>query len=154
MITAKMQTSQSKKYWNYQVKNMVVLDRLIDEDLFLTDIAELKLQNVENFQPKEEKYSTSYSYITLTHPVNSQKKAWRVRPAILQIHQGKGLPIPQQKILNAREKGQAQGPLHHLRRDRDPQGERASQQFLYSSDGCISLFRVNNNVFIGYTHWI
>lgn len=56
VITAKLEASKSRKYWNYIVKNLVVLDRAIDENLFVKDIAKLTLPSIETYQPKEEKY--------------------------------------------------------------------------------------------------
>ena len=56
VIIAKLETSHSKIYWNYMVKNLIILDRAVEERLFLNDIAKLKIQEVENFQPLEEKY--------------------------------------------------------------------------------------------------
>lgn len=60
VITAKLETSKSLKYWNYVVKNLVVLDRAIDENLFVKDIAKLNLPSIEKYQPKEEKYGQQF----------------------------------------------------------------------------------------------
>lgn len=54
-----MQTSDSRNKWNYIIKNLIILDRAIDEGLFVYDIAKLKIDFVENFSDKDAKDSTS-----------------------------------------------------------------------------------------------
>lgn len=59
-----MQTSDSRNKWNYIIKNLIILDRAIDEGLFVYDIAKLKIDFVENFSDKDAKDSTSTLWAT------------------------------------------------------------------------------------------
>lgn len=59
-IIAKLQTSDSRHEWNYILKNLVLLDRCVEEGLFLYDVVELDLDFVKNFtdkNPKNSKFS-------------------------------------------------------------------------------------------------
>ena len=39
-IVAKIENSDSRKYWNYVLKNLILLDRSIEASLFVKDISE------------------------------------------------------------------------------------------------------------------
>ena len=41
--------SESNTKWNYMIKNLIILDRMVEEKLFLNEISDVTLENVENF---------------------------------------------------------------------------------------------------------
>ncbi len=41
--------SESNRKWNYMIKNLIILDRMVEEKLFLYEISDVTLENVENF---------------------------------------------------------------------------------------------------------
>ena len=49
-IVVKMQYSDSLKKWNYIVKNLLILDRCVEEKYFLNDISELDLPHIKNYK--------------------------------------------------------------------------------------------------------
>jgi len=49
-ILVKMQYSDSLKKWNYVIKNLIILDRCIDEKYFLNDISELDFPHIKNYK--------------------------------------------------------------------------------------------------------
>jgi len=55
VIIAKLQSSDSRGYWNYLVKNLVILDRMLDDKRFVHDVSELELDYVENFKDSKTK---------------------------------------------------------------------------------------------------
>ena len=50
-----MINSDSKDMWNYILKNLIILDRCVEEKLFLWEISDLTLESVEFFKDKDEK---------------------------------------------------------------------------------------------------
>ena len=60
-IVEKLQSSKSRFHWNYILKNLVILDRCVEEGLFLFDISELHLDFVQTFSDRDPKnsYQTS-----------------------------------------------------------------------------------------------
>jgi len=55
-LVSKLKTSDSRKYWNYLMKNLVILDRTIDEGHFAGEIAYLEIPGVEEYQQKQQRY--------------------------------------------------------------------------------------------------
>jgi len=55
-ILSKLKTSQSRKYWNFVVKNLVLFDRLVEERCLLKEIFELNLPEIENYDAREKRY--------------------------------------------------------------------------------------------------
>ena len=55
LIIAKIQSSDSRGKWNYLVKNMIILDRMIEQKIFVHQVSELELDNVENFKDLKSK---------------------------------------------------------------------------------------------------
>ena len=58
-LKAKLESSHSLKKWTYIIKNLIILDRCLEERYFLKDIAELHLRNIENYSEKDHKYGIS-----------------------------------------------------------------------------------------------
>ena len=56
---AKLEASESRKFWNYMVKNLVILDRAIDERLCLDEISKMNLPGVEGYTVPDKKDSKS-----------------------------------------------------------------------------------------------
>ena len=52
-----METSDNVNKWNYMIKNLIILDRCVEEKLFLYDIMELKINKIENYKDHEPKIS-------------------------------------------------------------------------------------------------
>jgi hypothetical protein len=52
-----METSDNVNKWNYMIKNLIILDRCVEEKLFLYDIMEMKIYRVENYKDPEPKIS-------------------------------------------------------------------------------------------------
>lgn len=52
-LLVKMQYSDSLKKWNYIVKNLIILDRSVEERYFLNDISELDLPHIKNYKDEE-----------------------------------------------------------------------------------------------------
>ena len=50
-----MINSDSKDMWNYILKSLIILDRCVEEKLFLWEISDLTLESVEFFKDKDEK---------------------------------------------------------------------------------------------------
>ena len=44
--------------WNYMIKNLIMLDRCVEEKLFLWEIADLQLDTVESFTDQDQKINT------------------------------------------------------------------------------------------------
>ncbi|CAD8093828.1 unnamed protein product [Paramecium sonneborni] len=55
-ILAKLESSQSKIYWNYIIKNLIILDRCIEYRFFVSDIVNMNINYVENYVEKDPKY--------------------------------------------------------------------------------------------------
>lgn len=53
VLVSKLETSESRKYWNYVIKNLVILDRAIDEGLFVKEISEIRNLDIENYYPED-----------------------------------------------------------------------------------------------------
>lgn len=49
-ILVKMQYSDSLKKWNYIVKNLIILDRCIEDKFFLQDISELDFPHIKGYK--------------------------------------------------------------------------------------------------------
>ncbi len=45
-LMAKLESSDSMKKWNYIVKNLIILDRTVEERYFLNDISMLDLPHI------------------------------------------------------------------------------------------------------------
>ena len=58
-IINKLKTSDSRTKWNYIIKNLIILDRAIEEGLFVVDISELSIPDIEKFKCDEDRYSNS-----------------------------------------------------------------------------------------------
>ena len=56
-IIGKLKVSQSRKYWNYIMKNLVILDRAIEEGYFVEELAILEIAEVEEYKAKQKRYS-------------------------------------------------------------------------------------------------
>jgi len=56
-IITKIQNSDSRIYWNYLIKNLIVLDYSVEYMYFLQDIKEMYLPNVESFVDKDQSIS-------------------------------------------------------------------------------------------------
>lgn len=50
LIMAKLETSESLKKWNYIVKNLIILDRCVEEKYYLNDISSLNLPHIEFYK--------------------------------------------------------------------------------------------------------
>jgi len=48
-IVLKILHSESRNMWNYMIKNLIMLDRCVEEKLFLWEIADLQLDTVDSF---------------------------------------------------------------------------------------------------------
>lgn len=46
--------SQSNNRWNYQIKNLIILDRIVEEKMFLWEICDLEIETLENFKDIDE----------------------------------------------------------------------------------------------------
>ncbi|CAK89839.1 unnamed protein product (macronuclear) [Paramecium tetraurelia] len=57
-ILAKLESSQSKIYWNYIIKNLIILDRCIEYRFFVSDIADMNINYVENYVERDPKYKS------------------------------------------------------------------------------------------------
>ncbi|CAD8080647.1 unnamed protein product [Paramecium primaurelia] len=57
-ILAKLEQSQSKIYWNYIIKNLIILDRCIEYRFFVSDIADMNVNYVENYVERDQKYKS------------------------------------------------------------------------------------------------
>ena len=55
LIIAKIQSSDSRGKWNYLMKNLIILDRMIEQRVFVHQLSELELDNVENFKDPKSK---------------------------------------------------------------------------------------------------
>ena len=64
-IIKKIQSSDSKNKWNYLVKNLLIIDRLIDERCFLKEIATSNLENIVNFIEEDKKFSKYNEFINV-----------------------------------------------------------------------------------------
>lgn len=53
----KLQYSDSLKNWNYIIKNLLILDRCVEDKLFLTDIGEMNFSHIENFKDEDARNS-------------------------------------------------------------------------------------------------
>lgn len=49
-LIVKLQYSESLKKWNYIVKNLIILDRMVEEKYFLNDISELDFDHLKNYK--------------------------------------------------------------------------------------------------------
>jgi len=56
VLVSKLETSESRKYWNYVIKNLIILDRAIDEGLFVSEISEIRNIDIENYYPDDYAY--------------------------------------------------------------------------------------------------
>ncbi len=56
-IINKLQTSDSRKHWNYLMKNLVLLDRTVEEGLFVEEIAQLNISDIEDYRAGQQRYS-------------------------------------------------------------------------------------------------
>ena len=57
-IVLKILHSESRNMWNYMIKNLIMLDRCVEEKLFLWEIADLQLDTVESFTDQDQKINT------------------------------------------------------------------------------------------------
>ncbi|KAL4496040.1 hypothetical protein ABPG72_015462 [Tetrahymena utriculariae] len=57
LIQSKMQYSESKNQWNYLVKNLIILDRCVEDRSFVNDIATIHILHVENFKDPDPRNS-------------------------------------------------------------------------------------------------
>ena len=46
---AKLETSESRGKWNYLIKNLILIDRMLEERYFVREISEIEIDYVENF---------------------------------------------------------------------------------------------------------
>lgn len=56
-LMVKLQYSDSLKYWNYIIKNLIILDRCVEEKYFLYDLRELNFPHIENYKEEDSKFS-------------------------------------------------------------------------------------------------
>lgn len=56
-LMAKLEASDGRKKWNYLLKNLIIFDHCLEERCFIREIAELKIDSVEEFVEKKQKYS-------------------------------------------------------------------------------------------------
>lgn len=66
-IVVKMQYSDSLKKWNYVIKNLIILDRCVEERYFLQDISELDLPHIKKYKDED----PSISILNFVHIVGS-----------------------------------------------------------------------------------
>ena len=45
-----MMYSESKNKWNYMIKNLIILDFIVEEKLFLWETSDLVLESIDNFK--------------------------------------------------------------------------------------------------------
>jgi len=60
-LVNKLRTSDSRKYWNYLMKNLVILDRAIEDGLFCKEVSQLEIPGVEDYTSKQQRYSNVLS---------------------------------------------------------------------------------------------
>lgn len=68
-----MQYSESKYLWNYLVKNLILLDRSVEDRSFVSDIATIHILHVENYKdpdPKNSNIAASPSTTSLYWPIS------------------------------------------------------------------------------------
>ena len=53
LLVAKLQSSDSLTKWNYIIKNLIILDRCVEEKYFLFDIADLDLKHIKNYKDED-----------------------------------------------------------------------------------------------------
>jgi hypothetical protein len=56
-IVTKLEVSSSRKKWCYIIKNLIILDRTVEEKLFLEEIANHPIKTAETFTEDDNKYS-------------------------------------------------------------------------------------------------
>lgn len=89
-IVGKMEQSQSKSYWNYIIKNLIILDRCLDCQFFVQDIANLEINHVQNFMETDPKLS-----IPSSQPRVAPYR--QLHPALLSVPQEEGAGVQQQE---------------------------------------------------------
>ena len=57
-LVVKMQYSDSLRKWNYIVKNLIILDRCVEDKYFLQDISELDFAHIKNYKDDDPANST------------------------------------------------------------------------------------------------
>jgi len=53
LIIAKLQASKSKTSWNFIMKNLIILDKAVENRYFTKEIAELELPELEEYLKKK-----------------------------------------------------------------------------------------------------
>lgn len=100
-LVNKLKTSDSRKYWNYLMKNLVILDRAVDEGHFVGEIAYLEIPGVEEYQQKQQRYkerkieelvSAYFRFIRDKADVFSRKKTCLKIPKDKRKQYFKGMP--------------------------------------------------------------
>ena len=54
MLIGKLQASTSTACWNYVLKNLIVMDRVVEARLFLDEIAHLRIPYLDHYRLKDE----------------------------------------------------------------------------------------------------
>ncbi|CAD8083941.1 unnamed protein product [Paramecium primaurelia] len=57
-IFTKLESSESKIYWNYIIKNLIILDRCVENRFLVTEIANMNITYVENYVEQDLKYKS------------------------------------------------------------------------------------------------
>jgi len=73
MLKVKLETSESKKHWNYIIKSLIIFDRIIEEKLYLDEIAKIKIQDIEEYRTDDNKLSN----IEVSHFENFRGEKYR-----------------------------------------------------------------------------
>ena len=99
-----MQYSESKNIWNYLVKNLVLLDRCVEDRSFVSDIATMHILHVENFKdpdPKNSKLlSETHTYSIAYIPINVLRynPHWRLHSEVLPVYQAEKQTLREEEL--------------------------------------------------------